>query len=108
MAHCLRQEWRAKGHGKLEEIPDQQTFFVEGKQNDRLICHFYRPSTWRCELLDKHLIKIASQQMETRFIKVGLSLCCAATPMCFVLNGGIVVSAMCSRVSRLMPRSRRT
>ena len=65
-----RQEWRQKGHGKYEEVTDQKAFFEEAKSNDRMVCHFYRSSTKWCTLVDKHLAIIASQHIETRFIKV--------------------------------------
>jgi len=63
-------EWRSKGHGSYQEIGDQADFFHETKTNDRVICHFYRSSTWRCELVDKHLALLAPKHMETRFIKI--------------------------------------
>jgi len=63
-------EWRSKGHGVYQEIGDQAEFFHETKANDRVVCHFYRSSTWRCDLVDKHLALLAPKHMETRFIKI--------------------------------------
>lgn len=63
-------QWRQLGHGQYDEIPDQAAWFAECKSNDRVICHFYRPSTWRCEIVDKHLTALAKTHMETRFIKI--------------------------------------
>jgi len=63
-------EWKMKGHGKYSEIQDQKDWFAEIKANDRVICHFYRGSTWRCEIVDKHLTILAQKHLETRFIKI--------------------------------------
>ena len=32
--------------------------------------HFYRPSTRRCEIMDKHLTLLARKHIETRFIRI--------------------------------------
>lgn len=40
-----------------------------------MICHFYRGSTWRCELVDKHLTALAPKHMETRFVKIDAEKC---------------------------------
>mmetsp|Transcript_24310 Transcript_24310/g.34322 ORF Transcript_24310/g.34322 Transcript_24310/m.34322 type:complete len:227 (+) Transcript_24310:30-710(+) len=64
------QEWKAKGHGTYREISDQKDWFQETKNSERVICHFYRPTTWRCEIVDKHFEKIAPKHLETKFIKI--------------------------------------
>jgi thioredoxin-like negative regulator of GroEL len=64
------QEWRAKGHGSYSEVADQTEWFHEVKTNERVVCHFYRPSTWRCEIIDKHLSILAQKHLETKFIKI--------------------------------------
>jgi len=64
------QEWRALGHGQFHEVGDQKDWFAEVKANERVVCHFYRPTTWRCEIVDKHLEKLAAKHLETRFIKL--------------------------------------
>lgn len=68
-------EWKRKGHGVYQEISDQQEFFNESKNNERLVCHFYRSTTWRCEIVDKHLALLAPKHMETRFIKINAEKC---------------------------------
>ncbi len=56
-------------------MADQSEWFHEVKTNERVICHFYRPSTWRCEIVDKHLQILAEKHLETRFIKVNAEKC---------------------------------
>lgn len=63
-------EWRRKGHGSYQEVTDQKQWFEECKTSERVVCHFYRPSTWRCEIVDKHLSALAAKYIGTRFIKI--------------------------------------
>jgi len=67
-----RDEWMMAGHGKYEEIPDEKAFFDAGKKSKRLICHFYRDSTFRCKIVDKHFQLLAPKHMETRFVKLNV------------------------------------
>ncbi len=32
--------------------------------------HFYRPSTRRCEIIDKHFYALAAKHIETKFLRV--------------------------------------
>ncbi len=68
-------EWKEKGHGKYEEFDEEKQFFDETKMNDRVVIHFYRPSTWRCEVVDKHLSAIAPRHVEARIVKVNAEKC---------------------------------
>ncbi|KAA0157321.1 hypothetical protein FNF27_06146 [Cafeteria roenbergensis] len=63
-------EWHAAGHGEYAELTDEKDFFKLMKKSKRAVIHFYRPSTWRCDVVDKHLGKLAPKHMETRFLKV--------------------------------------
>eukprot|EP00794_Sanderia_malayensis_P007177 gene7177-7983_t len=65
-----REEWISKGHGKYTEVPDEKDFFEEAKGHERLVCHFFRDSTFRCKILDQHLHTIARKHLETKFIKI--------------------------------------
>ena len=49
--------------------------FVATKTSPRVVCHFYRSETWRCEILDKHLTQLAARHIETRFIKINVANC---------------------------------
>lgn len=65
-----RGEWLRKGHGVYTEICDEADFFRECKHS-RLVCiQMFRPSTWRCELVDKHLHKLAADHLECKFLKI--------------------------------------
>jgi len=67
-----RDEWQMAGHGKYEEIADEKAFFDAGKKSKRLIAHFYRDSTFRCKIVDKHFGMLAPKHMETRFVKLNV------------------------------------
>jgi hypothetical protein len=65
-----KEEWRIQGHGWYQEIADQKQWFDEVKNNQRVVCHFYRPTSDSCQILDKHLEILARKHIETRFIKI--------------------------------------
>lgn len=69
------QEWRVQGHGWYQEVADQKQWFEEVKTNSRVVCHFYRPTSESCLLLDKHLDALARKHVETRFIKINAEKC---------------------------------
>ena len=63
-------QWRRDGHGAYSEVADQKEWFEASKASERVVTHFYRSTTWRCEVLDKHLTQLAARHIETRFIKI--------------------------------------
>jgi hypothetical protein len=74
------------GHGVYEELGQHsqlssntmdiaKEFFHTLKQSERLIFHFYRPTTEVCEVFHHHLSKLAAQHIETRFLKVNVADC---------------------------------
>jgi hypothetical protein len=65
-----QQKWLAQGHGTYLDCPDQRAFFDELKKESRAVVHFYRPSTRRCEIVDKHLGILARKHVETKFLRV--------------------------------------
>lgn len=65
-----QKEWLALGNGTYSELGDQKEFFELVKGPDRLVAHFYRPTTWRCEIFDRHLSRLCKKHLGTRFIKV--------------------------------------
>ena len=67
-----RQEWLSQGHGSYQEISGESDFFEECKKSDRIVCHFYRDSTFRCQIVDKHLHLLAPKHLETRFLKLSV------------------------------------
>lgn len=62
--------WRAQGHGEYTEVPDEKAFFAAVKNSVRVVCHFYRSATLRCQVIDRHMKILAQQHLETRFIKI--------------------------------------
>ncbi|XP_076016601.1 thioredoxin domain-containing protein 9-like [Genypterus blacodes] len=71
-AHKQKQEWLSKGHGEYREIPSEKDFFAEVKQSKKVVCHFYRSSTFRCTIVDKHLAILAKKHVEAKFIKLNV------------------------------------
>lgn len=67
-----KQEWLAKGHGEFAEISNEKEFFDICKQSENVVCHFYRDSTFRCKIVDKHLSLLAKKHVEARFIKLSV------------------------------------
>ena len=47
----------------------------QAKASERMVCHFYRGATWRCQIIDKHLAILAAKHVETRFIKIDAEKC---------------------------------
>ncbi|XP_032423972.1 thioredoxin domain-containing protein 9 [Xiphophorus hellerii] len=71
-AQKQKQEWLSKGHGEYREISSEKDFFGEVKDSKNVVCHFYRNSTFRCKILDKHLALLAKKHVETKFIKLNV------------------------------------
>jgi hypothetical protein len=57
-------------HGTYKELADEKDFFEACKKSKNTVCHFYRDSTFRCKIVDKHLEELARKHMETRFVKI--------------------------------------
>ena len=70
-----KREWLHKGHGQYNEVASDKEFFAEAKDSPRLVCHFYRDSTFRCKIVDKHLSILAPKHLETKFLKVNAERC---------------------------------
>jgi len=64
------QDWKQLGHGRYQELSDTKEFFNSAKKSSRLICHFYRGVTPRCEIVDSHFEKLAPKHLEARFVKI--------------------------------------
>lgn len=69
-AQSQKHEWIQKGHGTLSELPSEKDFFDTCKQSNKVVCHFYKNSTFRCKILDSHLKKLSEQHLETKFVKL--------------------------------------
>jgi hypothetical protein len=80
--HAQQKKWKALGHGGYTELGEGQDardvsreFFEASKESDRLVVHFYRPSTRYCDVFHAHLAKLAPKHMETRFVKINVEDC---------------------------------
>jgi hypothetical protein len=69
------QRWRQLGHGTYSELQDQKDWFEASKASERVVTHFYRSTTWRCEIVDRHFEQLAKKHIETRFVKVDAEKC---------------------------------
>lgn len=67
---AMRAEWRAQGHGEYREVQGEKEFFAEVKGSDRVVIHFFRSATIRCNIIDRHLRDLAHKHVETKFIKI--------------------------------------
>jgi len=65
-----RAKWIAQGHGEYREVNGEKEFFREVKGSDRVVVHFFRAATLRCNIIDRHLRDLAPKHLETKFIKV--------------------------------------
>jgi len=70
LQHDQQQMWLSKGHGIYSEVVDELVWFEACRKSRNVVCHFYRDSTQRCEIVDKHLKILAESHPETRFIKI--------------------------------------
>lgn len=64
-----REERRAKGHGRYEEI-EEEKFLSTVTGSYYCVVHFYLDRFERCKIIDKHLSKMAPQLEQTRFVKL--------------------------------------
>jgi hypothetical protein len=70
-----KQEWLNSGHGEYSEISNEKEFFDTSKKSKNVVCHFYRDSTFRCKIVDKHLHDLAPKHLETKFVKINVEKC---------------------------------
>lgn len=64
------QDWRQLGHGRYMELTDTKEFFGAAKKSERMVAHFFRGVTPRCEIVDAHLERLSAEHVETRFVKI--------------------------------------
>lgn len=66
----MKNEWIQNGHGDYSILDNEKEFFEACKKSSNFVCHFYRQSTMRCKIVDKHLSLLAKKHIETRFCKI--------------------------------------
>ncbi|XP_003367281.1 thioredoxin domain-containing protein 9, partial [Trichinella spiralis] len=67
----LNFNWRLCRHGEYTEVSERELFDF-GNRSKRFIVHFYRDSTMRCKILDKHLQLLAAKHIESKFCKLNV------------------------------------
>ncbi|KAL1497246.1 hypothetical protein ABEB36_008238 [Hypothenemus hampei] len=70
-----KREWLNNDHGKYDELPEEKALFDVIKKSDNIVVHFYRDSSERCKIVDKHLKILAPKHIETRFTKLNAEKC---------------------------------
>jgi len=66
------QKWLQAGHGEYSELPSEKDFFATCTASDKVVAHFYRSTTFRCDIVDSHFKKLAPLHLETKFIKLNV------------------------------------
>lgn len=65
-----QQTMKISGHGRYEELSDEKEVVRTSAHERRCIIHFYHTNFPRCEIMDKHLSKLAPKYFSTRFLRV--------------------------------------
>ncbi|KAF7776019.1 hypothetical protein Agabi119p4_4412 [Agaricus bisporus var. burnettii] len=63
-------ELRENHHGTYSEISDEKEVIRISSREKRCIIHFYHSNFKRCEIMDRHLARLAPKYFHTRFIRV--------------------------------------
>ncbi|KAJ6628745.1 GTPase inhibitor [Mycena sp. CBHHK59/15] len=63
-------EMQENQHGHYTEIKDEKEVVRVTAREPRCVVHFYHPNFKRCEIMDKHLAKLAPKYFNTRFFRV--------------------------------------
>ncbi|EGO02194.1 hypothetical protein SERLA73DRAFT_120828 [Serpula lacrymans var. lacrymans S7.3] len=63
-------EMQDNAHGRYMEITNEKEVVRISANEPRCIVHFYHTNFRRCEIMDKHLAKLAPKYFSTRFIRV--------------------------------------
>eukprot|EP00584_Thalassiosira_punctigera_P024198 CAMPEP_0172566878 /NCGR_PEP_ID=MMETSP1067-20121228/113634_1 /TAXON_ID=265564 ORGANISM="Thalassiosira punctigera, Strain Tpunct2005C2" /NCGR_SAMPLE_ID=MMETSP1067 /ASSEMBLY_ACC=CAM_ASM_000444 /LENGTH=178 /DNA_ID=CAMNT_0013358101 /DNA_START=66 /DNA_END=599 /DNA_ORIENTATION=- len=77
-----RRKWLENGHGTYDELQSGQhggdvakSFFDAAKKSNRMVVHFYRPTTRSCDSFHRALADLAPKHPETRFAKINVEGC---------------------------------
>ena len=80
--HSQMKKWKELGHGEYVELGGShdardvaKQFFQAAKESERMVIHFYRPSTRYCDVFHSYLSKLAPKHLETRFVKINVEDC---------------------------------
>uniref|UniRef100_UPI0035901383 thioredoxin domain-containing protein 9 isoform X1 n=2 Tax=Myxine glutinosa TaxID=7769 RepID=UPI0035901383 len=100
-AQSQKQEFERKGHGSYREIPSERDFFAECKGSKNVVCHFYRDTTDRCAIFDRHLGLLAPRHFKTKFLRLNVE---KAPYLCKKLSVRILPSLLLFRDNKVCDR----
>ncbi|KAJ7498795.1 thioredoxin-like protein [Mycena latifolia] len=63
-------EMKENQHGHYSEIKDEKEVVRVSAREPKCVVHFYHSNFKRCEIMDKHLAKLAPKYFNTRFFRV--------------------------------------
>ncbi|KAJ6598939.1 thioredoxin-like protein [Mycena vulgaris] len=63
-------EMKQNQHGHYSEIKDEKEVVRVSAREPKCVVHFYHSKFKRCEIMDKHLTKLAPKYFNTRFFRV--------------------------------------
>ncbi|KAJ7180220.1 thioredoxin-like protein [Mycena crocata] len=63
-------EMKQNQHGHYSEITDEKEVVRVSAREPKCVVHFYHSKFKRCEIMDKHLAKLAPKYFNTRFFRV--------------------------------------
>ncbi|KAI0650740.1 thioredoxin-like protein [Trametes meyenii] len=64
------QQAKSDGHGQYREVTDEKEVIRLSANKPRCVIHFFHHKFKRCEIMDKHLARIAPKYFNTLFIRV--------------------------------------
>ncbi|KAF9495420.1 thioredoxin-like protein [Pleurotus eryngii] len=65
-----KKEMQQSRHGEYTEITDEKEVIRASAKEQRCVIHFYHSNFKRCQIMDKHLAKLAPKYYGTRFMRV--------------------------------------
>eukprot|EP00471_Norrisiella_sphaerica_P009646 CAMPEP_0184497338 /NCGR_PEP_ID=MMETSP0113_2-20130426/36223_1 /TAXON_ID=91329 /ORGANISM="Norrisiella sphaerica, Strain BC52" /LENGTH=298 /DNA_ID=CAMNT_0026884391 /DNA_START=21 /DNA_END=917 /DNA_ORIENTATION=- len=74
MKSKLNEEWLKRGHGKYQEIVEEE-FLPNVTKSKHVLCHFYHKDFERCKIMDKHLQVLARKHLCARFLYINAEKC---------------------------------
>lgn len=100
------------GHGVYQELTHTsasssssnvaRAFFAAAAASERLVVHFHRPTTRRCDAFHAHLSRLAADRVETRFVSVNVQECEGDDSNSTTTNSGVAFLVERLRIS-VMP-----
>ncbi|KAI0081702.1 GTPase inhibitor [Panus rudis PR-1116 ss-1] len=64
------QNMKSTGHGRYDEIIDEKEVIRTSANEPRCVIHFFHTNFKRCQIMDRHLAKLAPKYFSTRLIRV--------------------------------------